>query len=165
MKKLFCLFLFVFISCCSGVDFVFKDGDLSNFIINKTAYSVSGEKKDIINKHLIYYFGTSQTPEFSLSLSFTEKVTKKSIEKNQVASKFDYEIFIDYALKNNTKNCIMLKFKNSSRFTFVPKSSGYNFASDKSLEKLYDLSIEKNIYKFISKLADVSEKKDCLSEN
>ena len=47
-------------------------------------------------------------------------------------------------------------------FSFVPKSFGYNFGTDKSFEKLYKGSIRKNIFEFIRN-APKNPKKDCLN--
>ena len=42
----------------------------------------------------------------------------------------------------------------SSYFSIIPKSSGYNYGTDASIEK-YELAITENLNQFISILSDV----------
>ena len=51
-----------------------------------------------------------------------------------------------------------------SRFSYVPKSSGYNFSSDKSLEKLYQVAVNNNLEEFISLVSEL-DKLSCDNEN
>ena len=46
-----------------------------------------------------------------------------------------------------------------SKFSFTPKSAGYNFGSDRSFDKLYGGGVDQNINNFIETL---QIKKSCL---
>ena len=83
-----------------------------------------------------------------------ENKTKRSIETNQTASNVRYEIRLFYTLKLNEKDCVTYKKEVSSYFSIIPKSSGYNYGTDASLEKKYELAITENLNRFISILSE-----------
>ena len=41
-----------------------------------------------------------------------------------------------------------------SYFSIIPKSSGYNYGTDTSLEKKYELAITENLNRFVSIISD-----------
>ena len=43
-----------------------------------------------------------------------------------------------------------MKKKFLSYFSIIPKSSGYNYGTDASLEKKYELAITENLNQFVS---------------
>ena len=47
-----------------------------------------------------------------------------------------------------------LEKKDKTNFSIIPKSSGYNFGTDASLDKKYELSVTENIDRFISSLSE-----------
>ena len=65
---------------------------------------------------------------------------------------------------NKKENCRVYQENVISRFTFEPKSSGYNFGSDQSLKKLYDLSVNSNFENFINNIDNIILT-TCLDEN
>ena len=88
-----------------------------------------------------------------------------TIKTNQVSARVDYEIAIKYILRNHAKKSTLLTKKQYSRFSFIPKSEGYNFGSDKFLENLYKRNVENNISQFLDSLEKQIEKKKCINEN
>ena len=42
-----------------------------------------------------------------------------------------------------------------SYFSILPKSSGYNYGTDSSLEKKYELAVSENLNRFVSLLSDI----------
>ena len=44
----------------------------------------------------------------------------------------------------------------NSYFSIIPKSSGYNYGADTSLEKKYELAIGDNLNQFVSILSDTN---------
>ena len=87
------------------------------------------------------------------------------IKTNQVTTRIDYEIAINYILRNQADRCTLSTKKQYSRFSFIPKSEGYNFGSDKFLETLYKRNIGNNISQFLDSLEKQIEKKKCINEN
>ena len=71
------------------------------------------------------------------------------VKKNQVAEKINYTLEVKYELFYKTSDCKIFNEKITSKFSFTPKSSGYNFGADISFENLYTESIIKNIESFI----------------
>ena len=72
---------------------------------------------------------------------------------------------IKYKLVNNIKNCTILEAIENSRFSFIPKSSGYNFGSDRSLDELYKEVFKNNIENFLDKTQNRTNAEECSIEN
>ena len=126
-----------FLFSCSQIEHVLKESEKSTLLKNKTTLKVLNSPSPILKEQLVFYFGKNTAPEFHLTVDVDENKTNRFVKKNQVATKIDYEIKIKYKLVNNIRNCIILEAVENSRFSFVPKSSGYNFGSDRSLDELY----------------------------
>lgn len=154
-----------FLTACSSIDFNYKNNrDIINPIYNKVKYTFEGKELVSIYSVASLYFGSNDDPIYEMSIRINEKVTKKSVQKNQALSKVDYELSFDYLLKKNRSGCIVYDKNIISRFSYSPKSSGENFGSDKSLEKLYELAGKENLTDFLKGLGgkDLSL---CLDEN
>ena len=106
-------------------------------------------------------FGKNKEPIFSLLINIKEKKTKRSVETNQAISNIRYELRFVYTLTFNKKNCVTYKKEILSNFSIIPKSAGFNYGTDASLEKKYELVTTDNLNEFISFLSDV-EIEDCL---
>ena len=155
MKKLFFLAIFIFVTSCGGVDFVYKeDKNIINPLYEKTKVSTSGLDLSFMNSYLPMFFGNKKEGSFSLSIEIDEKKTKRSVETNQATSKLRYELKFIYTLILNEKNCVAFKKELISDFSIIPKSSGYNYGTDSSLEKKYQLAITENLNRFVSLIAD-----------
>ena len=153
------------ISGCSQLDFVYKsDGNINNPLYNKTKVEFTGFDLPILKRYSSSYFGNSNKLDYKLNIDILENKKNISIEKNQAVSKIRYELNLSYRLESLKKNCIIYQKRIISNFTTTPKSSGYNFGSDTSLEKKYDLAISDNFNQFISFIsgADMS---NCLNES
>ena len=150
IKKIFLALFFLIISC-KDINFAYKnDLGLSNPIYNKSIVEIRG--KEILNsyKYLNVYFGNSENFEYKLDIFVEEIQTKRSVKSNQAVSKVDYELIFSYNLKAVNKGCIINERLISSKFSYTPKSSGYNFGSDQSLKKLYDLAIKDNFRQYVN---------------
>ncbi len=157
--------ILLFLTTCSSIDFNYKNNrDIINPIYNKVKYTFGGKELVSIYSIASLYFGSNDDPAYEMSIKINEKVTKKSVQKNQALSKVDYELSFDYLLKKNSSGCIVYEKNIISRFSYSPKSSGENFGSDKSLEKLYELAGKENLTDFLKGLGgkDLSL---CLDEN
>ena len=155
MKKFFSITLFIFITSCGNVDFVYKeDKNLINPLYEKTEVSVSGFNINFMNSYLPMFFGNNNEDYFNLSIKIEQSKTKRSVETNQVASKLRYELKFIYTLFLNEKNCVTFDKELVSHFSIIPKSSGYNFGTDSSLEKKYQLAITENLNRFVSIMVD-----------
>ena len=155
MKKLFFISMFIFIISCESVDFVYKENkNLINPLYEKTEVSTSGFNINFMSSYLLMFFGNNKDNDYNLSIKIEQNKTNSSVETNQAASKLMYELKFTYSLFLNEKNCFALKKELISYFTIIPKSSGYNYGTDSSLEKKYELAITENINRFISIIAD-----------
>ena len=155
MKK-FLIFIPLFlIVSCSNLEFIYKNNEsLINPIYNDVEISVSGVDLPIINQYISSYFGSAEKPSYKLEIKIDEKKTKTSVESNQTISKLRYDMTFFYKLSSN-QNCVIYKKKLSSNFSITPKSSGYDFGSDKSLDKQYELSVIENFNQFINHLSEI----------
>ena len=167
MKKFTLLFLFLcFLSACSNIiDFTYNEDELNNQFYNKTNIKISGDEIPFLNTFVLSKFGTTKNGPLDLGINISETKTKMTIKEHQVSARIDYEIKINYILKNQAKKCTILTNKYYSRFSFIPKSEGYNFGSDKFLETLYKRNLENNISQFLDSLEKNIEKKKCINEN
>ena len=149
IKKNLTLFFLFSLIACSNFEFVLKDSDLENKFKNKVSIFFDGYKNKIFTEELYFFLGDNKDGEFILVTKFSEKKENRIIKKNQVAEKIDYKLIINYELYYESRNCKIYEKKIVSKFAFVPKSFGYNFGTERSLEKLYKSSIKRNIKKFI----------------
>ena len=166
MKKFVLLFLLLcFSSACSDIDFVYNEDELNNQLYNKTNIKITGDEIPFLNTIVLSKFGKSQNGPLDLEINISEKKTKMAIKTNQVSTRIDYEIAINYTLRRQFKKCTILTKKQYSRFSFIPKSEGYNFGSDRFLDSLYMRNIENNIDQYLDSLEKQIEKKKCINEN
>ena len=165
MKFLFFIFVIFFSTIsCSNVNFLLDANKGSDFLKNKTAVHVSGWNNPVLKEVLFLKFGESAEKHFILTAIVSETQTKRSVNENQVAQKIDYKITIDYSLVDTTKGCPDINNKQISNFSFTPKSSGYNFASDVLLQNLYEEAIKINVNEFIALSNDLLRTYMCLDE-
>ena len=155
MKRLFFFTIFIFIVSCSDIDFVYKEEkNLINPLYEKTEVSASGFNMNFMNSYLPMYFGNNKDDHFNLSIKIEQNKTKSSVETNQAVSKLRYELIFVYTLELNEKNCVTFEKELISYFSIIPKSSGYNYGTDSSLEKKYELAITENLNRFVSIILD-----------
>ena len=154
MKKLFYLFLFIFIISCSNLEFVYKNNkNPKNPLYEKTKVNTSGLNLTYLDSFLPMLFGEDKKNDFNLLINVKEKKIKRSVKTNQVTSNLRYELRFSYTLISNTKGCITYKKEILSYFSIIPKSDGYNYGTDASLEKKYELAIADNLNQFVSFLS------------
>lgn len=150
IKKLMILLPMFFLLSCSGIEFVLNENDSINIFKDKVTINLDGEKEPAFSQELNLFFGSKEDAEFILIATFSEKKENRLVKKNQVAEKVDYEIIVNYKIFNKQSGCNIFKTRINTSFSFVPKSFGYNFGTDRSFTKLYKASIKKNIEGFIS---------------
>ena len=101
-------------------------------------------------------FGNNKNNEFDLLIDIKEEKTKRAVETNQATSNLRYELRFNYTLVSNKKNCLIYKKKILSNFSIIPKSDGYNYGTDSSLERKYELAITENLNEFVSLISKVN---------
>ena len=156
MKKIFFISLFFTTISCSNIEFVYKEkGNLINPLYEKTHVVTSGVDLVFLQSYVPKVFGDVNEKDFNLLVNIEEEKTKRSVETNQAASNLRYELRFTYTLESVSKNCITYKKEILSFFSIIPKSSGYNYGTDASLEKKYELAIIENLNQFVSFLSGV----------
>ena len=151
IKYIACILL-LFIISCSNIEFMLKDSTLTNPLKNKTTLLIDKNSEERFMRGLYSYFGNNEIYEYILKTKFSEKKENRIIKTNQVAEKIEYTIEVDYLLFYKTSECKIFNKTIISKFSFTPKSAGYNFGSDRSFDKLYRSSVDNNINKFIDAL-------------
>jgi len=159
------ILLLFFLLACSNIKFSYNKNELNNELYNNTNINITGDEIPFLSTIVLSKFGISQNGFLDLKINVSEKKTKMTIKTNQVSTRIDHEIAINYILSNQSKNCTIFTKKQYSRFSFTPKSEGYNFGSDKFLDNLYVKNIENNIDQFLDSLEKQIEKKKCINEN
>lgn len=156
MKKLSKIILFFFVLSCGEIDFVYENKkNLINPLYEKTNVYVTGFDLPFINSYASTVFGNNKDNKFNLAIKVDEIKTKRSVESNQAASNLRYELVFLYILSSNEKNCSLYEKNIVSSFSIIPKSSGYNYGSDASLEKKYELAVTENLDRFISLVSSI----------
>ena len=150
-KYIICSFLF-FIFSCSNIEFVLKDNIQTNPLKDKTTLLIDKDTEDEFVRSLYSYIGNNNEYEYILKTKFLEKKENRIVKNNQVAEKIEYTLEVDYDLFYKTSECKVFNKKIISKFSFTPKSAGYNFGSDRSFDKLYKSSVDQNINNFIDAL-------------
>ena len=150
IKKTITLSMFLILLSCGNFELVLKDNREPSDIQNKVMVVITGDKEQRFVNELYSYFGNnSKKYEYILVTAFSEKKENKIIKKNQVAQKTDYSLSVDYQLYYENKNCEIITKNIVTTFSFLSKSSGYNFGADRSFEELYTGSVKKNIQQFV----------------
>ena len=144
-------FLFFIISC-SNIEFVLKDNNQTNPLKDKTLLLMDKNLEERFTRSLYSYFGNNEKYEYILKTKFQEKKENRIVKNNQVAEKIEYTLKVDYDLFYKTSECKIFNKTIISKFSFTPKSAGYNFGSDRSFDKLYNGSVDQNINNFIDAL-------------
>ena len=144
--------LLFFVFSCSNIEFVLKDSDLTNPLKDKTMLLIDKNSEDRFARELYSRFGNNKTYEYILKTKFSENKENRIVKTNQVAEKIEYTIKVDYNVFYKTSECKIFNKTIISKFSFTPKSAGYNFGSDRSFDKLYSSSVDHNINSFIDAL-------------
>ena len=152
------IFVFFLLSC-SEIEFVLKNNNEANPLKNNTLLLIDKNSNEGFARGLYSYFGNSDEYEYILKTKFLEKKENRIVKNNQVAEKIEYTLEINYELFYKTSECKIFNKKIISKFSFTPKSAGYNFGSDRSFDNLYVGSIDQNINNFIDAL---QINKDCI---
>lgn len=151
MNKIFIIFIFIFISSCSKVDFIYSNNDkLKNPLYERTNVSTFGINLAYLNSYIPVVFGNNKENSYNLLIEITETKTKSSVETNQAASNLRYALRFKYTLISIEQDCEVFYKEIISYFNIIPKSDGYNFGTDTSLEKKYELVIADNLSQFVS---------------
>jgi len=144
-------FLF-FIFSCSNIELVLKENSETNPLKEKTVLLNDENSEERFIRGLYSYFGNNENYEYILKTKFTERKENRIVKNNQVAEKIEYTLTVDYDLFYKTSECKIFNKTVISKFSFTPKSAGYNFGSDRSFDKLYGSSVDQNINNFIDTL-------------
>ena len=156
MSRIFIILLTFIINSCAQIDFVYEDEkNLINPLYEKVIVNVTGLELVYINSYVPVFFGNNKNHHFDLLVNIEEKKTKKSVESNQAASNLMYELRFFYKLVSKKENCVTFEKKILSSFSIIPKSAGYDYGTDFSIDKKYELAINDNFNQFISSLRAV----------
>jgi len=148
--RLFIILLIFSVASCSGIEFVYKEQEnFTNTIYNKAVVNLSGKEIPFAQRYISRYIGNGSEKIYSLGISIAEEKIKRSVQSNQAVSKMDYNLEFFYSLRDLNKNCVVYEKSLFSNFSYAPKSEGYNFGSDESLDQMYKLATKENIGRFV----------------
>ena len=152
IKKVFVYSFLFFVLSCSNVEFLLKDQGQINQLKDKTALLIVGDTEEKFVRSLYSYIGSNKKNEYILKTKFLERKENRIVKNNQVAEKIEYTLEVDYDLFYKTSECKIFHKRVISKFSFTPKSAGYNFGSDRSFDSLYNSGVDQNINNFINGL-------------
>ena len=166
MRFVFVSILFFFsLASCTNINFLLDENSGADFLKNKTAVYLSGWDNPILKEVFFIKLGEASANRFLLTAEATQKQTKRSVDENQVAKKIDYKIIINYSLSDIEDKCSNILNSQTSDFSFTPKSSGYNFASDVLFENLLREAVLKNLDSFMDFANSALQSQNCINEN
>ena len=142
----------LFIFSCTNIEFVLKNNIQTNPLKDKTLLLMDKNLEKRFVQGLYSSFGNNEKSDYILKTTFIEKKENRIVKNNQVAEKIEYTLEVNYDLFYKTSECKIYNKTIISKFTFTPKSAGYNFGSDRSFDKLYNSSVNQNINNFIDAL-------------
>jgi len=157
--------IFFSLASCTNINFLLDENSGSNFLRNNTKIYFSGWDSPILKEIFFIKLGETSDNRFLLTAEATKKQTKRSVDENQVAKKIDYKIIINYNLSDIENNCSNVLNTQTSDFSFTPKSSGYNFASDVLFEALLREAVLENLGNFIDFANSSLQSQNCIDEN
>lgn len=152
IKQYIACSLLFFIFSCNNIEFVLKESGQTNLLRDNTKLLIDNNSEERFVRGLYTYFGNNKEYEYILKTGFLERKENRIVKNNQVAEKIEYTLEVVYDLFYKTSECKIFNKKVVSKFSFTPKSAGYNFGSDKSFENQYRSSVDKNINDFINAL-------------
>ena len=150
---------------CTNINFLLDQKTGANFLKNKTAVYISGWDNPVLKESFFLKLGEASDNRFLLTADAIQKQTKRSVDENQVAKKIDYKIIINYSLSDVEKKCSNISNNQTSSFSFTPKSSGYNFASDVLFENLLKEAVLENVNSFMQFANNALLSQNCINEN
>ena len=148
-----------FIFSCGDIEFVLKESNKENLLKNNTVLLVNKNTEERFVRGLHSFFGNNKNKEYILKTKFVETKENRVIKNNQVAEKIEYTLEAVYDVFYETSECKVFNKRVITRFSFTPKSAGYNFGSDRSFDRLYNSSVDQNISDFVNAL---NINKNCL---
>tara|TARA_B100001057_G_C22814464_1_gene936804 strand:+ start:998 stop:1486 length:489 start_codon:yes stop_codon:yes gene_type:complete len=156
MRYILVFFIFFILQSCNDIEFVYNDKkNLTNPLYENTKVSTTGLELAFLKSYIPMFFGNTKNEKYSLSILIQEEKIRRSVETNQAVSDLRYELKFFYEVKKIDENCVIFKKKVISSFSINPKSSGFNYGTDVSLQKKYELAVRKNINQFISYLTSI----------
>ena len=153
------------LASCTNINFLLDENTGANLLKNKTAVYMSGWDSPILKEAFFLGLGESSNNRFLLTAEAIQKQTKRSVGVNQVAKKIDYKIIINYDLSDIEDKCSNILNSQTSDFSFTPKSSGYNFASDVLFENLLREAVLKNLDSFVNFANSALQSQNCIDED
>jgi len=157
--------IFVSLASCTKINFLLAENTGANFLKNKTSVYISGWDNPVLKESFFLKLGEASDNRFLLTADAIQKQTKRSVDENQVAKKIDYKIIINYSLSDVEKKCSNISNNQTSSFSFTPKSSGYNFASDVLFENLLKEAVLENVNSFMQFANNALLSQNCINEN
>ena len=157
--------IFFSLTSCTNISFLLNENMGTNFLKNKTIVYTSGWDNPALKEAFFLNLGEVSNNRFLLTVEAAQKQTKRSVDENQVAKKIDYKIIINYSLSDVEKKCSNISNSQTSSFSFTPKSSGYNFASDVLFENLLKEAVLENVGSFMNFANSALQSQSCIDEN
>ena len=164
-------FIFVLVSVffslasCTNINFLLDENAGFDFLKKNTALYLSGWDDPVLKEVFFIKLGEASNNRFLLTAEAAQKQIKRSVDENQVAKKIDYKIIINYTLNDTKKKCTDILNEQTSSFSFTPKSSGYNFASDVLFENQLKEAVMENVDNFINFANSSLQSQNCIDEN
>ena len=164
MKKTLLIFILFFIlNSCGKWEYVYKTNQKDFLLKDITNINVDGDDANQIHVLLRDILGENENnfPKYRLLVKSIKAETAEVINKDATASKFNIQFSISYILYNLYKNCNTFSKEIITLSSYSAKSAGYSFSTDLSQQESIAQNINKNIYRFVSSLNELSQIDSC----
>ena len=167
IKNLSSLILVLFLSGCSGLEFVYDNNNQKgNFLFLNTSVFAFGDENILVKNQLKEILKEpTQTQKYILKATAEKKLTNLIVETDQTATQIENTFIIKYILIDRESLCLIDEKEITTSLDYRVRSSGYNFGSDLSKKNVVVKNINKNIDTYLNYLfAKLSEIK-CINDN
>lgn len=159
------IILFLIISGCSNIEFVYAPQFEKNILKENTSAKITGDDANIIKNFLNTKISLSNTnPEFDLIINSKKEISNLVTNNNQTTTHYEIKHILSYQLyKINSKidSCLIIEREETTKSDYVVKSDGYNFGSETNKKNVIKKNIESNVSVFLETVELKFSTKNC----
>ena len=158
--------LFCILSSCSSVEFVYnKSNTVGEFKKNTTIVSMGNESEYLLSYLARKLEAKEEGVGYTLKISSQIEESITATNQDQSAASYYINGIVQYELINNIKKCIIYLDIIETGFSYNTKSEGYDFGTEKSIEKNNKQNFEYTAEVFLKQISSLPKNAKCINEN
>lgn len=165
-KKTLVLFFVLLTSGCANYSFVYDTKTNKNILDNLVSVEISGDDSSTIKQNLTKKINiNNDSNTHILLISSKRKNQNLVVKENQTASKIEITYEIEYSLKSQSSQCLVLNKKIITSSSYNSRSAGLSFGSDLSKQKILEDTIKQNLKVFLEYVQVEHPEIECKNED